>query len=201
MKDKTAYTLGTRVTCTDGSCGTLIRTIVDPTAGTLTHLVVGSKNHSPRLVPVNQVATGTPNQIDLTCDLDHFTRLDAAQVTEYLPPALDQGGFAPDQARAYSPRQAKPSSVTYDHVPDGEIEVRGEPLHAADGDIGRVHGLVVDTQDHHLTHVLLTEGHLWTKKDVAIPVEAVAKLSGGVYVDLTKHEVKDLPEVEMDSLV
>ena len=66
------------------------------------------------------------------------------------------------------------SPVTYDKVPLGEVAVRrGEQVHATDGGIGQVQGLVIDPGDHHVTHVLLQEGHLWGRKDVAIPITAV----------------------------
>lgn len=67
-----------------------------------------------------------------------------------------------------------------------------------DGDIGRVQGLVVDPADHHVTHVLLDEGHLWGKKEVAIPIGAVTGVEDGVRLNLTKDELSALPPVEID---
>jgi hypothetical protein len=62
-----------------------------------------------------------------------------------------------------------PQAVTRDRVPVGEVEVRrGDHVYATDGPIGRVQGLVIDARDYHVTHVLLDEGHLWGKKEVAI---------------------------------
>jgi hypothetical protein len=53
----------------------------------------------------------------------------------------------------------------------GEVEIRrGDHVHASDGDIGRVHGLVIDPRNHRVTHVLLQEGDLWGRKQVAIPI-------------------------------
>ncbi|MHB1444260.1 MAG: PRC-barrel domain-containing protein, partial [Acidimicrobiales bacterium] len=85
-----------------------------------------------------------------------------------------------------------------DRVPAGEVEVRrGEPVQASDGPIGRVQGLVVDPADHHVTHFLLDEGHLWGKKRVAIPIGAVISVENGVQLSLTKDQVRDLPAVEL----
>ena len=72
---------------------------------------------------------------------------------------------------------------------------RGEPVQATDGLIGHVQGLVVDPADHHVTHVLLQEGHLWGTKQVAIPIGSVTNVDDGVAVGLTKDEVRDLPPV------
>ena len=66
-------------------------------------------------------------------------------------------------------------------------------------DIGRVQGLVIDPQDHHVTHMLLEEGHLWGKKEIAIPIGAVEDMAAdGVRLNLTKDEVRDLPPVDLD---
>ena len=90
-------------------------------------------------------------------------------------------------------------TVTYDSVPLGEVEIRrGDQVHASDGDIGRVQGLVIDPGSHGVTHVLLQEGHLWGRKDVAIPIRAVASTGDGIRLTITKREVGDLPPVDVD---
>jgi sporulation protein YlmC with PRC-barrel domain len=75
---------------------------------------------------------------------------------------------------------------------------RGEHVHATDGDIGRVQGLVIDPADRHVTHVLLQEGHLWGRKEVAIPISAVIGVEAGIHLSITKQEVHDLPSVDID---
>jgi sporulation protein YlmC with PRC-barrel domain len=86
-----------------------------------------------------------------------------------------------------------------DNVPEGEVEVRrGDPVHASDGTIGRLHGLVIDPRDHKVSHLLLDEGHLWGQKRVAIPISAVSGVEDGVHLSLTKDEVRDLPSVDLD---
>ena len=61
-----------------------------------------------------------------------------------------------------------------------------------------IHGFVIDPTDHKVTHILLDEGHMWDKKRVAMPISAVKDLANGVQLTLTKHEVGDLPPVELD---
>jgi PRC-barrel domain len=91
---------------------------------------------------------------------------------------------------------AGPQVVTNDCVPTGEVEVhRGDRVHATDGAIGRVQGLVVHPGDHCVTHVLLDEGHLWGQKQVAIPIGAVKDVEDGVRLNLSKDEVRELPAV------
>ena len=67
-------------------------------------------------------------------------------------------------------------TVIYDTLPLGEVAVhRGERVHATDGTVGQVQGLVIDPGSRHVTHVLLQEGHVFGRKKVAIPISAVTQ--------------------------
>ena len=91
--------------------------------------------------------------------------------------------------------------ITYDSVPVGEVEVRrGEHVHANDGEIGRVEGLVIDPGSHQVTHVLLQEGHLWGSKEVAIPIGAVTGVVDTVQLNITKQQAENLPAINTDHL-
>jgi sporulation protein YlmC with PRC-barrel domain len=88
-------------------------------------------------------------------------------------------------------------AIVQDVIPLGEADVdRGEPVHALDGEIGRVQGLLVDPDGHRVTHVLLQEGHLWGRKKVSIPVSAVTGVQNGIWLSLTKKQVEDLPPAD-----
>jgi sporulation protein YlmC with PRC-barrel domain len=88
-------------------------------------------------------------------------------------------------------------TVTDDSIPAGEVEIRrGDHVQASDGHIGRVQGLVIDRRTGHMTHVLLQEGHLWGRRQVAIPVSAVASTTDGIQLRISKQEVQDLPPVD-----
>jgi hypothetical protein len=49
-----------------------------------------------------------------------------------------------------------------------------------------------------VTHVLLREEHLWGRQEVAIPISAVTEVDDGIRLNITKHEVQDLPPVDID---
>ena len=49
-----------------------------------------------------------------------------------------------------------------------------------------------------MTQVLLQEGHLWGRKEVAIPSSAVTGVKDGIRLNLTKEEVEHLPAVAID---
>jgi len=90
-------------------------------------------------------------------------------------------------------------TVTTDTVPLGEIDARrGDQVEAIDGDIGRVRGLVINPARLPRHHVLLQAGHLWGRKDVAIPISAVTRVDDGIRLNITKQQVKDLRPVYID---
>ncbi len=66
------------------------------------------------------------------------------------------------------------------------------------GDIGLLQGLVTDPGTGHVTHVLLQEGHLWGRREVAIPIGAVTGVNDGIRLNITKQQVQDLPPVNID---
>ncbi len=212
------YTIGAEVTCSDGVCGDLTCVVIDPVARVLTHLVVEPKHRQgqARLVPVDLVDS-TGEEICLRCGASEFDALEDAEETHFLPEAGEQAGYEAGQALVWPyyglgagmggmgmagmGMTAVPQVVVDDRVPAGEVEVRrGEHVHASDGDIGRVQGLVIDPKDHHVTHVLLQEGHLWGKHEITIPIGAVKDVDAdGVRLSLTKNEVRDLPSVDLTS--
>jgi sporulation protein YlmC with PRC-barrel domain len=203
----TTFTIGAAVECSDGPCGAVSRVVVDPVARELTHLVVEPEHRSGlgRLVPLNMVEAGA-DEIRLRCTLDEFEKLPSAEETDFLPGGSGYDAYAAHEAYywpyfglegAADPRLALASAVeTRDTLPPGEIGVRrGDAVQATDGEIGKVEGLVVDSAKGHVTHVLLQEGHLWGRKQVAIPIDTVEKIDEGITVNLSKHEIGALPAV------
>jgi uncharacterized protein YrrD len=190
------FTIGAHVDATDGRCGSLIRVIVDPTAGSLTHLAVQPGHHAERarLVPADLVAGVEDEVIRLSCTTKQFEQLDAAENIELLSSAdlisTQQGiGIALPTGHHSKPR------LSY-VVPTGEVAVRrGDAVHCKDGWIGSVDGLVIDPASEQITHVILQEGHLWGSKHVAIPMGAANRVENEIRVDLTKKEIEALPPV------
>jgi len=205
--------------------GRLIRVIVDPVARSLTHLVVEpGRGHGAarvpgrsRLVPIEQVAgTPRPDVILLLCSAQSFQSMEEAVEEWFVPGSGEQTcGYHRDQVSSWpyfglgatvgidravglSPAGGFEHGryTEYDKVPVGEVDIhRGEPVQAADGPIGDVAGLVMDPRDRHVTHVLLDEGHLWGRKQIAIPIGAVTVIDGGIHVKLTKDDLRELPPV------
>jgi len=206
------FTLGARASCSDGFCGVVSRTILDPAARTVTHLVIGPRHGAGgRLVPLDLVEAAA-SEIRLRCTLDEFGRLDPAEETEVVDGGYGGGYGQAEAVQGYGDvggmgvggsvsgmgigmGLGHRTPLVVEHaVPLGETEVeRHESVHAVDGHIGQVEGFVVDTADQKVTHVLLMEGHLWGRKQVAIPVSAVASVDAGIRLNITKQQVEDLP--------
>lgn len=215
----TPFTIPSQVICSDGVCGDLTRVVVDPIARTVTHLVVEPKQgRGPsRLVSLDLV-DGSTHELRLRCTNAEFDKLEAAEEVQFLQGTDSQFGYGPGQVYAWPyfglgiggmgmgglgmggtgllGMGNAPQSVTNERLPAGEVSIRrGEQVHATDGPIGKVQGLVMDSVDRHVTHVLLQEGHIWGHKEVAIPISAVTGVKDGIRLNLTKQDVENLPAV------
>lgn len=227
MSDVTPFAIGAEVFCKDqeAAWGRLDRVVVEPLGRTVTHLVVEPRHRRGlgRLVPVRLVGpgdVGPDGRITLPCTSAELDAMEDAEETRFLPGAgLD--GYDPAATLAWpfyglatggmgatmgtlglAGLDNAPQPLLVDRIPSGEVELhRGDPVHAVDGEVGRVRGLAVDPVTRHVTHVLLEEGHLWGKKQVAIPLSEIRSIgTDRVEVDLTKDEVKDLPPVELATM-
>jgi len=222
MAETVQFTIGAKASCSDGTCGEVTRVIVDPVAEAVTDLVVEPEHRQglAKLVPLRLI-DATSGQIQLRCTKAEFEKLDPAEETQFIPGTSGYASYGPGQV-GYWPYYGLggglgmadggisgglsgigggniSQTVTSDTVPQGEVDVRrGDPVEATDGDIGRVQGLVIDRGSRHVTHVLLQEGHLWGRREVAIPISAVASTSDGIRLRISKQEVQDLPPVNVD---
>jgi uncharacterized protein YrrD len=198
MAGESQFTIGTRASCTDGDCGEVSRVIIDPATDTVTHLAIqpGHRPEAARLVPVH-LAEVTHEGIRLRCTLAEFDKFDHAEERDLVTGAgpvrvLGQYGLIPH----IDPGVWRQTVPFEDVIPGGEDEVGpGEPVLAVDGEIGRVQGFLVNPDNDRVTHVLLQEGHLWGRKEVAIPISAVIRIDEGIRLNLTKEQVGELPPV------
>ena len=218
MAAETEFTIAARASCSDGHCGEVKRLVFDPATETVTHLVIqhGHRPEAGRLIPA-RLAETTDGEIRLRCTLAEFDKFDHAEEREIADAAVQHIAGAVASGLAYSsasgdalapvgggfmdigpmppPRHRR--TMIEDVVPLGEDQVRpGDSVHAVDGEIGRVRGFLVDLGDGRVTHVLLQEGHLWGRKEVAIPVTAVTRVDIGIWLNLTKDQVGNLPPAD-----
>ena len=204
----------------DGYRGEVRAAVIDPVAATVIHVVVEPEGRSglARLVPLGLVDTDTETdagthpgtdagaasgQLRLRCTQTEFMNLDPAEETlaefavgqtvpvQLLPPGWR--GTGEPVARGGDILRI-PERETVDVIPAGDVEEHaGDHVHATDGDIGQLRGFRIDPPSGRVTHVLLGEGHLWGRKEVAIPFDKIIGLDQGIRLSLTKKQVQDLP--------
>jgi uncharacterized protein YrrD len=209
--------LGAEVRCADGDLGELADIVIDPTTRRVTHLVVEPKHEyfTPRLVPVDLVGSGDALPIVLTCSLEEAGKLEHAEEVAYLR----LGEFPVDDPRYdvqvtemlalpyYEGLDMPTAGVTtygqgvdvrYQRVPKGELEIRRKsPVISSDSHrLGHVDGLVV--AEGEVTHVVLEHGHLWGKREIAVPIGAVEGVNEeGVKLSIAKDDVERLDQVHV----
>ena len=204
--------LGSSVHCTDDAFGELADVVIDPTTRRVTHLVVQPRRRSEpaRLVPVGRARGGDDADATIRLDgsVEEIGRLEAVRETAYLRlgefPVEDpdwQVGIEEILAQPYyqgvNAISAEPIAYddhvtwSYDRIPKGDVEIRrASEVTSSDGHhLGHVDGFMVDGQDH-IGHLVLEHGHLWGKREVVIPIAAVARVeTDAVVLTLSKDEV------------
>lgn len=214
MSPAAEFDIGHEVACSDGVCGVLSRVVVNPVAQEVTHLVVEPRHRQAQghLVPIRFAEPGA-QRIELSCTKAQFAEFERAVEDRYLPAPREVVGYRPNDVlmEPFFTSISRPENLiltsgafhpragTQAWVPLGEVDVRrGEPVHATDGDIGRVEGLAINAENHHVTHILLQEGHLFGHKRVAIPISSVTRVGEVIKLTLSKQDVRGLPAVDIN---
>ena len=209
--------LGTPVRCTDDTFGELADLVIDPTSRRLTHLVVRpshQEEQAARLVPIELAeGGGEESGLSLRCTVDEVNRLEPVQEFAYLrvgefpleDPDWDVGvqdllamPYYESAVGFGASTNIDPDvGMSYDRVPKGEVEIRRSSTVTSAGGhhLGQVDGFLIDSEEQ-ITHVILERGHLWGRREVTIPIGAVAKVeTDAVTLSLSKDEVGALPSV------
>ena len=204
--------LGRSVELTEGAAQQLADVVIDSGSKRVTHLVVQPRDHGEeaRLVPVGLAEEpGGGAELSLRCSAKDLERFDLVHEFELLhagerpkeDPKWDVGvedivvtpTYAPTAFGEYAGAGAGDSevSISYDRVPKGEIELRrASSVYSSDGHhLGSLEGVVVGDNDR-LTELFFQRGHLWWKREVAVPAEAISKFeSDMVKLSLKKDEL------------
>ncbi|HSR29224.1 MAG TPA: hypothetical protein VLY63_01570, partial [Anaerolineae bacterium] len=196
------FPLHAKVECTDGACGESVAAIVNLTTGALTHCVVADRSFPrsiQRLVPVEQMEAISSHKIRLGCSEDELAGMEPYAELEYIE-TVESGADPTDPA--YAPPLVTPSEITLlpvevEHLLPGELAVRrGTRVEAIDGDVGALGELKLDPQSGNVTHLILEEGHLWGKKEIALPLSVIDKVDEDtVYLKLDRKAVEELPAI------
>lgn len=196
--------LNATVQCSDKPCGKSTNVVVNPVAKQVTHVVVQDKTlpaNPTRLVPVSKVASTTDTEITLSCTWEEVSHMQPFKVTHFVQESGSGMAYSSGEAYTsqYTYNDTAYDSVTDSQVPVGELSVySGMEVEATDGKIGKLDELILDPDSGEITHIQMREGHLWGKKDVAIPYADIDFTDGDtVYLNLDKKAVKALPAVKV----
>jgi len=178
--------------------------ILAPENHTVSHAVVySSEDGRARLVPLSMTRP-VPHGIRLSCSSDKIETMTSPVAVRLVGPASRKRGSrsvawwpltsAGSQADKGSVEAGYPVEAD-EHLPSGTVAVsQQEPVRAADGDVGRVHGLVLADEGYQATHLLVEAKHFFSRKRMAVPVDAVAEFRrAGVRLRWSRAKVRALP--------
>jgi sporulation protein YlmC with PRC-barrel domain len=190
------------IECIDGPYGHSVAIMLNPSSNEVTHLIVREPSLMgiDRMVSVDLVTESTPELIRLRCTKDELAELPPFVSTSYLPasPSYMPGYGA---GMMFSPYLSMQPGISIDHenTPADELALhRGAHVQATDGHIGEVEEFLVNPVSHRITHVVLREGHFWSRQNVTIPVIDIDRIEDDtVYLTLNKHEIEALPALAL----
>jgi sporulation protein YlmC with PRC-barrel domain len=208
--------LGSPVNCADGAYGELSDVVIDPSTRRVTHLVIQPhhRHDQARLVAIDRAAPGADEDAAISLDstVAEIDQLEPISKSAYLRlgefPVEDpdwqvgiQEIFALPYYESLSPDGLGTSmqpldydphvTLNYDRVPKHEIEIRrGSAVTSSDGErLGHVDGFVVDDEQQ-IASFVLEHGHFWGKREISIPIGAVARIGNDeVVLSLSTDEV------------
>lgn len=192
--------LDAQVHCSDGAVGRSTCLIVDPIGEVVTQVVVydgGRPIELERVVPIERIAETTPDSISLDCTRDELRELPTFDSVGYIPREDDAG------TRTFFWPFARPEAVNlpleHERVPLGELALRrGADIEATDGHVGKLGELLVD-EEGRITHVVLMEGHLWGRREVAVPVSMIEEAEDDlVRLRVDRKAIEELPSVPVN---
>jgi uncharacterized protein YrrD len=203
--------LGTTVRCSDGAVRELADIVVDGPGRRVTHLVVQPKrqHEEARLVSLELVGEDASGGVSLYCTAETLDGLERVREYAYLQagqqpeenPQWDVGvedvlvvpGVEPlDMAE---PELDPNVNLMYDRVPKGEVELRvTSSVYSKDEHrVGSVNGVVVG-EDGVITVLTLQRGHLWWRREISVPADAIASLENDIAtLAVEKSELKRFP--------
>jgi sporulation protein YlmC with PRC-barrel domain len=191
--------INARVSCTDGPCGHSTHVVLMPTTEKITHLVVNKEvfPETEYLVPIEHIAESTPEMIRLDCSCAELEKMPVFDKVTFLPYdliGLTAGSYV---VWPYYMPETPLIRKEKDHIPTNELVIRrGAGVEATDGHVGRVDEFLIDPESDAITHLVLTEGHLWEQKDVSIPVGQIDHYRDNtVYLKLDKQAIEALPDI------
>jgi len=196
----TNLALKAKVQCSDGVCGHSTSAIIHPIDFQLTHIVVDdTKLHSDptRLVPIKYISSASDGEVMLSCTKNELAAMKPFVSTDFVGVSTSNNKTSVSKTPVSSD-DPNADAVQEEHIPQGELDIHsGTQIQATDDPVGALDEFVVDLESGAISHLISKEGHLWRKKDLAIPVSDIDSIIGDtVYLKLSKREAEALPPLK-----
>ena len=151
-----------------------------------------------RLVPIKTIKSATGDHVTLSCTKSDLAAMKPFVSTGYVEVSASNKKTKAGVSKTSVPSDAPNADAVQDeHIPEGAMDIHsGTQIQATDDPIGSLDEFVVELDSGSITHLITKEGHLWRKKDLAIPVSAIDSImSDVVYLKLSKSEAEALPSL------
>ncbi|RIK42450.1 MAG: hypothetical protein DCC55_08765 [Chloroflexi bacterium] len=215
---------GATVYTADGqTVGSIDRVVIDPRTDEVTHIVVrqGFFFTEDKVVPTDLIDVATEEEVRLRADVEDLDDLPRFEERYYIPPedfsgAEGEMGYPVGYARpyywyppvgaaglgyyggAYGYPTAPYVTHTVLNIPEGTIALQeGARVISADGkEVGNVEEVVTDANIERATHLLITEGWLFTEKRL-IPVDWIKDVAEDeIRLAVSSRTLEQVPEYQ-----
>ena len=203
------FDIGAKVQCRDGSCGKLIRVVIDPDTDSVVALVVesGLLQKDARIVPLRLVEAASPDTIQLDIDSERLEDFVEYTETEYaaLPPDWQHDryniGDASYAAPPYIPIIDAPvmpmvRQTVHEGIPSTqEVVGQGTPVRDLSGEVGVVDRVFTNRESGLITHLVVKLSGLLSSDTRIVPIDFVSEIDDlGVLIHMKNRDFDDLPE-------
>jgi uncharacterized protein YrrD len=205
---------GADVHSADGQkLGTLSRVVIDPNTRETTHIVVerGLLSTTSKLIPIDKVNSESGETITLLSsdqqldDFDDFEDTNYVQVedtdippdevaTSYWYPPVNYAWWRSGMQMTYPPMPVYTLRASQ-NIPEGTValEEGARVMSADDKQVGNIEQLIVDPEDHRVTHLVISEGLLFKERKL-IPVLWIGSIGEEqIRLSVTSRTLERLP--------
>jgi len=187
-----------RVDGIDGEIGRVEDMILNTMARKAIILVVRAAKspNALRMVPEKYLANAVHDLVTLSIGIEKFDAMREFIQSDYLSPDL----FLRLAKEEHDALVVAPAgwNVEYEAAPEGSVVLRRHcAVLATDGKVGTVDEYLLERRTGRVTHLIMSEGHLWGKREIHIPALLVARYDDdGAHLTIDKQAVERLPLID-----
>ncbi|HVB05635.1 MAG TPA: hypothetical protein VNF07_05245 [Acidimicrobiales bacterium] len=185
---------GTPAACRGADVGQLSRLLCSAARGHATHAVISPDDAgvAPRLVEFSHVSSAN-GKVDLDFPAAELAGFPEAVHYEVPPPLTTRQIIASNLAGGrYGLGFQIPPLAAREVVPPGEAPLDAYTrVQATDGPAGRLDGVIVEMTSGALVALVVHHGHLFSRRQVAVPIALVTDYGDGISLSVTRESLDD----------